>query len=112
MTGNGRRRKGGGAQFYGEALPPVERRALLRALQQHGCDGEVALLRLTIRRLIGKEEADVEGLARAVNALVRALRVQQQIGDTLAEELAAALAEVLEEILPIGGKDGTTEDGQ
>lgn len=92
-----RRADGGGAgEFYAPALAGAERGDLAAAAGLAGLAGEIAMLRLLIRR--GVEEGDVEAARRGVETLCRALKVQRALEERPADSLAGAFARVLDEI--------------
>lgn len=105
--GRVRRADGGGAnvgsaagrragEFYVRALAEAERGDLAAAAGLEGLAGEIAMLRLLIRR--EAEAGDVEAARRGVETLCRALKVQHALEGRPADSLAGAVARVLDEI--------------
>jgi len=101
--GEARRRKGKAAsknaarRIYDDLFTDDERRALLGALESADLEGEVALLRVLIRRGVA-DGVDLETLSRSIARLAQALRVQHVIRGQSAKNLDEALARVLEEV--------------
>ncbi len=63
------------AAFYARALAPDERAVYAEALEQEGLAGEVAVLRLHLLRLLGRDDPERPAeIPRTVHALVRALK--------------------------------------
>lgn len=99
---NKRRRSRGRAknpvrQMYEDLFSEEEREALLGAVQSADLEGEVALLRVLIRRGVA-EGVDLETLSRSIARLAQAMRVQHVIRGQSAKNLDEALARVLDEI--------------
>lgn len=84
-------------RMYEDLFSKEERQALLGAVQAADLDGEVALLRVLIRRGVA-EGLDLETLSRSIARLAQAMRVQHVIRGQSAKNLDEALARVLEEI--------------
>lgn len=86
--GDGFCRQHGTAAFYTRALSARDRAAFEEALAQEGLAGEVAVLRLHLLRLLGRDDPDKPAeIPRTVHALVRALKD----GGGAAEDSLAAL---------------------
>jgi hypothetical protein len=87
--------------FYEEALPSGDLPLYRRARRQHGLEGEIALLRLRLYRLLderspaGKPDASslTAQVARVIDLLIKALRAQ----GTGADQQQAALERALDE---------------
>ena len=63
------------AAFYTRALAPDERAVYEEALEQEGLAGEVAVLRIHLLRLLGRDDPERPAeIPRTVHALVRALK--------------------------------------
>lgn len=91
--------------FYTTALAAAERYDLAAAASVSGIDGEIAVLRLVIRRELQANPEDGARLLRAVEALTRAVRVKYQLSEKRRENLAEAMAAVLEELGAAAGLD-------
>lgn len=92
-TGQGPRRRGD----YGNFLAPEELAQMEAAAGQMTIDGEIALLRVLIRRAL-KEGQPLAVVAKGVDALGRALKVEYGLKGRAAKGLEEALARALDEI--------------
>ncbi len=82
----------GAPSFYARVLSPQERQRYEEALAQEGLDGEVAVLRLHLLRLLASDEQDVRAeIPRTVHALVRALKDGRASGHDALAELDAVI---------------------
>ena len=97
-----------GDGFYTSAMEAAEQYDLAAAASVSGVDGEIALLRLVIRRAILDHPEDLARLVRAIETLTKTVRVKYQISEKRRENLAEAMAAVLEEL---GAAAGLTEQG-
>lgn len=79
-------RQHGTAAFYARVLTARDRTSFEEALAQEGLAGEVAVLRLHLLRLLGRDDPERPAeIPRTVHALVRALRdARDTDGDPLA----------------------------
>jgi len=84
-------------RMYEDLFSEEERQALLGAVESADLEGEVALLRVLIRRGVA-EGVDLETLSRSIARLAQAMRDQHVIRGQSAKNLDEALARVLEEI--------------
>lgn len=77
-----------------------ERESLSRAEAVHGVDAEIGAARVALIRLLSSGIADEkpELLLRAVESIVRAMRVKHQIGGGSAESLLDAADRILSEL--------------
>lgn len=92
--------------FYTSALDQAERYDLAAAASVSGIDGEIAVLRLIVRRELRANPDDAARLLRTIEALTRAVRAKYQLSEKRRENLAEALAAVIEELGPAAGPDG------
>ena len=83
--------------FYTSALDAAEQYDLATASSVSGIDGEIAVLRLIVRRELQANPEDAARLLRAVEALTRAVRVKYQLSEKRRENLADVMSAVLEE---------------
>ena len=98
--------------FYEGALPGDDLPLYRRARMQHGLEGEVALLRLRLYRLLDAPPAagDPDGsarttqVARVIDLLIKALRAQGPGADQQQVALERALDEEAARILAGGRK--------
>ena len=76
-----------------------ERRALKVAAERSGLDAEIGAARVALIRMLASPAADErpELLLRAVESIVRAIRVKHQIGDGAAENVLEVEDRVLHE---------------
>ena len=84
--------------FYTSALDAAEQYNLAAAASVSGIDGEIAVLRLIIRRELQAHPDDAARLLKGLEALTRAVRVKYQLSEKRRENLAEAMAAVLEEL--------------
>ena len=84
--------------FYASALDAAEQYNLAAAASVSGIDGEIAVLRLIIRRELQSSPDDAARLLKSVEALTRAVRIKYQLSEKRRENLADAMAAVLEEL--------------
>ncbi len=84
--------------FYASALDAAEQYNLAAAASVSGIDGEIAVLRLIIRRELQSNPDDAARLLKSVEALTRAVRIKYQLSEKRRENLADAMAAVLEEL--------------
>ena len=68
--------------FYPAYLTEKEREPLHNAVYLKGLQGEIALLRLKIRRLISNPDAPPELFFRAVNVLIRTMEINEIINSS------------------------------
>ena len=84
--------------FYASALDAAEQYNLAAAASVSGIDGEITVLRLIIRRELQRSPDDAARLLKSVEALTRAIRIKYQLSEKRRENLAEAMAAVLEEL--------------
>ena len=80
--------------FYGQRLSPDEQRALALAAQLDGVDGEIAVLRILIRRVLTL--GDLDRARKGIDTLVRTLKARHALEDHSADRLASSLERVLD----------------
>jgi len=106
MTSGTRRAAAGKAKpagrFYDRVLTQEEIAALADLATSPTLSDEIALLKVLIRRKL-EEGTDLATICKAVDALGRALKVQQQISDEGHQALQDALAAVLSDLGEQGG---------
>jgi hypothetical protein len=90
--------------FYGGALDQAERLDLEQAQEIEGLDDEIALMRVRLKRAVEKHPEDVQLLVKGLDILVRAVgaryRLSPKSRKDLAENLAAALNSLGDQLLP------------
>ena len=93
--------------FYGRALDRAERLDLAEAERVEGLDDEIALMRVRLKRAVEKHPEDVQLLVKGLDILVRAVgaryRLSPKSRKDLAENLAAALNSLGDQLLPPEG---------
>ena len=67
--------------FYSSSLRDKEREPLQNAVYLKDLQGEIALLRLRIRRLVSYSDAPPDLLFRAINTLIRTMEVNEIINN-------------------------------
>lgn len=93
-AGEGFCRQHGTAAFYARALSVQERASFEEALAQEGLAGEVAVLRLHLLRLLGRDDPEKPGeIPRTVHALARALKDGRAVAGDAAADLDALIRE-------------------
>ena len=65
--------------FYSSRFTEKEQDSFQHAVRLNGLRGEIALLRLRIRRLVSNPDAPPELLFQAINALVRTMELNERI---------------------------------
>ncbi len=94
--------------FYAKVLDEVERLDFELAAGVNGIDDEIALLRVTIKSILGDEPKNLKLLVDATNALERLIRTRYKIGKEQRKGLKEAIANVLRDVaLPLGIGIGT-----
>ena len=93
--------------FYGRALDQAERLDLEEAQEIEGLDDEIALMRVRLKRAVEKHPEDVQLLVKGLDILVRAVGARYRLSPKsrrdLAENLAAALNSLGDQLLPPEG---------
>ena len=93
--------------FYGQALDQAERLDLEQAQEIEGLDDEIALMRVRLKRAVEKRPEDVQLLVKGLDILVRAVgaryRLSPKSRKDLADNLAAALNSLGDQLLPPEG---------
>lgn len=99
-----RRAKTAARNFYGHAVDEAERLDLEQAREIEGLDDEIALLRVRLKRAVEEYPEDVRLLTRGIEILVRAVGARYRLSPKskrdLAENLAAALNSLGDQLLP------------
>ena len=67
--------------FYSSTLREKEREPLQNAVHFNGLQGEIALLRLKIRRIVAYPDAPPDLLFQAINTLIRTMEVNEIINN-------------------------------
>ena len=67
--------------FYSSSLTEKERDSFQNAVYLKGLQGEIALLRLKIRRLVSNPDAPPDLFFRAINVLIRTMEVNEIINN-------------------------------
>ena len=93
--------------FYRQALDQAERLDLDRAQEIEGLDDEIALMRVRLKRATEERPRDVQLLMKGLEILVRAVgaryRLSPKSRKDLAENLAATLNSLGDQLLPPEG---------
>ena len=91
--------------FYSHALSEAEKLKLEQARGMEGVDEEIAILRVKLREVIGKEPDRLDLHLEAANTIARLVRTRYNISKEQKKSLKQAIASVLTEIaLPLGVK--------
>ena len=67
--------------FYSTRLTQQERDAIPDPTKLKGLEGEIALIRLRIRRIVSNPDSPPELLFRAINTLVRTMELNEQLNN-------------------------------
>lgn len=90
--------------FYSDAVDRAERLDLERAGELEGLDDEIALMRVRLKRAVEERPEDMHLLVRGMDVLVRAVgaryRLSPKSRKDLADNLAAALNSLGDQLLP------------
>ena len=93
--------------FYRQSLDRAERLDLEQAQEIEGLDDEIALMRVRLKRAVEEHPEDVQLLVKGLDILVRAVgaryRLSPKSRKDLAENLAAALNSLGDQLLPAEG---------
>ena len=81
--------------FYGRVVDEAE---LREALEIHGLDLEVAVLRIKLRNHIHEHPEDQALLLKSMESLVRAVSTRYRISEKRTNDLASALASVVDAV--------------
>jgi len=86
--------------FYGELFTQEELLDLAGATARPSLADEIGMLKVLIRRVVAREEDPniLSKVGRAVEQLTKAWRLERSISGDAAEGLAAAMAQVLDEL--------------
>ncbi len=92
--------------FCRQALSEAEREELGEAQEIEGLDDEIALLRVRLKRAVEERPADLQLLVRGIDLLVKAVAARYRLSPKarrdLAENLAATLNSLGDQLLPAG----------
>ena len=86
-------------RFYTHALTRAERMELPSAMSLEGLDGEIALLRIRLRRLAGNKPDEFALLLRGIGMLAKSLSVKYQLSSGSTEKLEKEMLATVEELL-------------
>ncbi len=90
--------------FYGQSLTEAERLDLARAEKVEGLDDEIALLRVRLKKAVAERPTDLPLLVRGVELLVKAVAARYRLSPKarrdLADNLAATLNSLGDQLLP------------
>ncbi len=86
-------------RFYTSALTRAERTELPSAMSLEGLDGEIALLRIRLRRLAGNKPDEFALLLRGIGTLAKSLSVKYKLSSGSTEELEKEMLATVEELL-------------
>jgi hypothetical protein len=102
-----RRVRAAARNFYCQALDQAERQDLERAQEIEGLDDEIALMRVRLKRAVEERPEDVQLLVKGLDILVRVVgaryRLSPKSRKDLAENLAATLNSLGDQLLPPEG---------
>ncbi len=107
MAAAARRARATARNFYHHALDQAERLDLKRAQEIEGLDDEIALMRVRLKRAMAEHPQDVQLLMKGLEILVRAVgaryRLSPKSRKDRAENLAATLNSLGDQLLPLEG---------
>lgn len=107
MAAAARRARAAARNFYCQALDQAERQDLERAREIEGLDDEIALMRVRLKRAVEERPEDVQLFVKGLDILVRAVgaryRLSPKSRKDLAENLAATLNSLGDQLLPPEG---------
>ncbi len=107
MAAAARRARVTARNFYHGAVEEAERLDLERAQEIEGLDDEIALMRVRLKRAVEERPEDVKLLVKGLGILVRAVgaryRLSPKSRTDLAENLAATLNSLGDQLLPPEG---------
>ncbi len=107
MVAAAKRARAAARNFYGQALDQADRLDLERAQEIEGLDDEIALMRVRLKRAAEERPQDVQLLMKGLDILVRAVgaryRLSPKSRKDLAENLAATLNSLGDQLLPPEG---------
>ncbi len=107
MAAAAKRARATARNFYHKALDQAERLDLKRAQEIEGLDDEIALMRVRLKRAVAEHPQDVQLLVKGLEILVRAVgaryRLSPKSRKDLAENLAATLNSLGDQLLPPEG---------
>ena len=86
-------------RFYTSALTNAERMELPSAMSLEGMDGEIALLRIRLRRLAGNKPDEFALLLRGIGMLANSLSVKYKLSSGSTEKLEKEMLATVEELL-------------
>ena len=93
--------------FYRESLSEAEQIELGRAQEIEGLDDEIALLRVRLKRAVEERPEDLQLLVRGLDLLVKAVAARYRLSPKarrdLADNLAATLNSLGDQLLPSEG---------
>jgi hypothetical protein len=100
-------RQAAARNFYRHALDEAERADLKRAEKIEGLDDEIALMRVRLKRAVEERPGDLQLLVKGLDMLARAVgtryRLSPKSRKDLAENLAATLNSLGDQLLPPEG---------
>ncbi len=89
--------------YYQEAFAEAERLDFELAAGVNGIDDEIALMRLKIKSILGKDPENIKLIMQATKALERLIRTRYEISKEQRKGLKEAIGNVLRDIaLPLG----------
>ena len=86
-------------RFYTSALTRAEKMELPSAMSLEGMDGEIALLRIRLRRLAGEKPDEFALLLRGIGMLARTLSIRYKLSSGSTENLEKEMLSTVEELL-------------
>ncbi|MFC2022282.1 hypothetical protein ACFLTR_03630 [Chloroflexota bacterium] len=95
--------------FYSKVLDEAERLDFELATSVEGIDNEIALLRVKIKSLLGRDPENIKLIMQATNTLARLVRTRYNISKEDKKGLKEAIGNVLRDVaLPLGIGIGAT----
>ena len=93
--------------FYAGALDAAERIELEAAAEVEGLDEEIALLRMKLRKALGKRPDDLPLMLRGIDLLVKSVSARYRLSKEAEQDLSDSIAGVLR---GVGGLLGPVGD--
>jgi len=81
--------------FYGSALASAERIELEEASGIEGLDEEIAVLRVKLREVLGRQQEDLPLMLRGIELLVKAVSARYRLSKEAEEDLSDSIAGVV-----------------
>lgn len=82
-------------EFYASVMDAAERIELEEASDVEGLDGEIAVLRMRLRKAVGEHPEDLALMLRGVDLLVKAVSARYKLSKEAEEDLSESIAGVV-----------------